>query len=421
MTSPRQRHKQVNRSRTPRSHSDAMTVSGSHQAYIRLGAVLFVLSGIPIYSNLSKKQILFSLICFSSYVFVSVKYIHTIAGKEFTFKRLFEKYHVIPWLAFTFGTALSFYKLFVQRKQLNEKFSKWKFVVQTIKRHVPRKRQTMVFLLKLFIFILFIIGTITDTLSSFFLHKSYISQEIFWYLVLLSFLFVYFTNWAVMYNFAAGFSLVIEINAWLVQTMLRQRNVLNLDTVLPVVEVDRPFCVFMAQPMQGRTSSSHRCSPWYVNIRRYRTLKRFFCQVQDFRLRLNQLYYIPVALLSFANACYLPIMFATPYTAETDDSRVFTNTSIFVGLVYGTAALVPYCVRQLVEDRDSYLRVEINKQVYIVSDAQTKNIMLNLSGCVKNRYPRSPCYFFDVNLEVLFLVVETSVLMATTFLVQNKA
>lgn len=398
-----------------------MTVSGS-QAYISLGAVLFVLSGIPIYSNLSKKQILFSLLCFSGYVFISVKYIHTIAGKEFTFNRLFEKYHVIPWLAFTFGTALSYYKLFVRRKQLYEKFSKWKFVTQTIKRHEPAKKHTMVFLLKLFIFVLFIIGTITDTFASFFLYKLYISQEIFWYLVLLSFLFVYFTNWAVMYNFAAGFSLVIEINVWLVQTMLSQRNVLNLDTVLPVVEVDRPFCVFMAHPMQGRTSSSHRCSPWYVNIRRYRTLKRFFCQVQDFRLRLNQLYYIPVALLSFANACYLPIMFATPYTAETDDSRVFTNnTSIFVGLVYGITALIPYCVRQLVEDRDSYLRVKVNKEVYIVSDAQTKNIMLNLSDCVKNRYPRSPYYFFDVNLEVLFLVVETSILMATTFLVQNKA
>lgn len=193
MTSPRQRRKRVNRSRTPRSYSVAMTVSGS-QAYIRLGAVLFVLSGIPIYSNLSKKQILFSLLCFSSYVFMSVKYIYTIAGKELTFNRLFEKYYIIPSLAFTFGTALSFYKLFVQRKQLYEKFSKWKFVAQTIKRHEPAKRHLMVFLLKLFIFLLFIIGTITDTLVSFFLYKPYISQEIFWYLVLFSFLFVYFTN-----------------------------------------------------------------------------------------------------------------------------------------------------------------------------------------------------------------------------------
>lgn len=398
-----------------------MTVSGS-QAYIRLGAVLLVLSGIPIYSNLTKKQTLFSFLCFSSYIFISVQYIYTIVGTELTFNRLFEEYYVLPSFAFLFGTALSFYKLFIRRQHLYEMIFKWKDLARMIKRHEQAKRITMVFVLKLFIFVLFIIGPITDTLVSFFLYEPYIFQETFWYLVFCLFLLVYFTNWAVMFNMTAGFILVVEINDWLVESMLRQRDVLNLDTVLPVVEVDRPFSVFIAHPTQGRTLSSHRCSPWYVKIRRYHTLKRLFCQVQDFRLRMNRLYYIPVALMSFANACYLPITFAGPYSATAGDARVFTkNVSIFVGLMYGIATLIPYCVRQLVEDRDSYLRVEINKEVYIVSDDQTKNVLLNISGFVKNRYPRSPFCFFDINLEVLLLVVETSVLMATTFLVQDKA
>lgn len=399
-----------------------MTVSGS-QAFLRLGEVLFVLAGIPIYSNLTKKQILFSSLCFSSYVVTSVNYMYIIYGKEYTFNNLFDQYSVLPAFAFSFGTALNFCKLFIQRNYLYEKYITWKGLAQMFKRHERSKSNTMVFVLKLFVFVLFIIGPISDTIVIFFLYKPYCSQEIFCYLVLCLLPFVYLTNWAVMYNMTTGFILVIEINDWLVQKMLRQRDVLNLDTVLPVVEVDRPFSVFMAHPTQGRSPSSHRCSPWYANIRRYRKLKRLFCQVRDFRLRMNQLYYIPVALLSFANALYLPIIFAIPYySAETADSRVFTkHVAIFMGLVYVMAALIPYCVKQLVEDRDSYLRVEINKEVYIVSDAKTKNIMLNMSGCVKNRYPDSPYCFFEVNLEVLSLVLETSFLMATTFLIQNKA
>lgn len=422
MTSPWQRCKRVTpwTTYTTLDSSTAMVGSGS-QAFFKLGELLFAFSGIPVAQNVSKKQLLFCVLCVCIFLAVHLHSLYVSVSEVFGTDEFVSKSMILISSSFSFGSVVTLLKLFILRNYLKKQFFLSNNIVEMVKSEECGRRNTSIFLLRLSVAALVISCIVMD--SSTLIVKMQ-KQDYFDYLLILIYIFSYLNYWALVYNVVMGLIIVVEIDDWLVRNMIRHQHVVyNLNTVLPVVDEDGPFCVSMAHPTQGRTQSSYRCSPWYINYCHYRKLKRLFSQVQHFRLRMNQLYYIPVAIMSFSNACFLPIQFTIPYFVEGTNYTGMTTikVSLFVGTVYAVAIFMPYFLKQLVKYRDSYLSVTINKKAYMISDVRTKKVMLNFSGCIKCRYSESPCCFFEIDSEVLSLIIETAVLIATTFFVKKSS
>jgi len=69
-------------------------------------------------------------------------------------------------------------------------------------------------------------------------------------------------------------------------SMINKRKADDINTVLPVVEMDQRV-LSLSDP--GRSLSTHRCSPWYWRLLHCQDMVRTFLKISDIRLQEDEL------------------------------------------------------------------------------------------------------------------------------------
>ncbi|KAG8241607.1 hypothetical protein J6590_083464 [Homalodisca vitripennis] len=391
--------------------------------YFKIDKVLLQLSGVPISSRerLTKKQIIFSTVCITSHVSVVFLMVHQLFSSEGKSGKLIRTFSGLPWAIFDISKIIVIFNMVYQRRKITVLFQKVEILQKALEANVFERNQSeLSCFIRIFITALqaagFLFHLIHGSFGNVILFERVglpqcvaiaISLVISTTAIPSISLFTFIIN-----GYITGSLFTFENKELIVQRMCFRHKRDNVIEVLPGVETVATYSSSGVNLEFGREEFV-----WPIGS--YLEMLQIHSEAKSIHLIHNSWYHIPLTWLTFNFSLFVPTMVASSFLFQTQALTYIWRVGISLTML---SIVVEVAVCIFISDifiRDRSLRgvAKVQKEVFTSADQQKKKILSRFVCSSKDEYLESPYWLFESCSSILPFLIDTAVLVATTFLV----
>lgn len=394
--------------------------------FLKLGYGLFVWSGVPISSAEATRassclRLATSLFCLISRLSISIVCTYWIIKTDI-FSEEGNKGEIVYygriWVLYYCEVLLTYFILFRNRRELRTIFDTMKILEEAATRN--RTGQDYVVLMwKTVLVLLTIVGATISALdnTSNILHVMHAdeNQTAFILVILYSYPLYLFT-WVVCYNAAVVWMTELQFNRKDLRRISTDRYLNKLKPVLASVNVNHCSIYFLHDPKHSRSSKSYikprdYCSGNNKRLTRFTALKMF----GEFT---NRKLSTALTVMLTANAFFLPLVFSAYYQKEFNfvTSNFYGSSAYYNFFWISSVFLLPVLLKEWNKGVSKTLVLIAKKDIYTVSDLETKRMLSKFVSSAGDEYPNSWWKFFCYDFEMISDIFDVTILLSTTFI-----
>lgn len=397
--------------------------------FLKLGFILNLLAGIPVIMSdnqrLPKCQVIITGISFICHILCIVGFIpYYINFKIATLS--IEIYNKILLLSFIIQSIIVFMLMVFTYKSAFKILTRLRKITESI-RCTEYTTNPISESIKVILTLLYMLFVILDHYNTFMTYWDLMNNNIFMtvYLFIVS-IPQTISLWATGYNLCIGYMTQCElVNSIDNDIVLKEYNC-NLNSVLPVVE-EEP-----SNSPDFRVSSApwslHRCSPGYSRRLQCQNVLEKLSQLKKLRLQMNQWYYIPSTWFFFNTALSLPALasgvlyplYGEKTKEEISSENVIKSLSIIGASVLIFTSFGPIFLNHFVKYKIQCTISKARKEIFMTKDVEVRKKLMLFVQSATDPYPESPCRMFEFDISFLMMIIDTVLLVTTTFFVDEK-
>ncbi|KAG8266345.1 hypothetical protein J6590_074584 [Homalodisca vitripennis] len=213
----------------------------------------------------------------------------------------------------------------------------------------------------------------------------------------------YFLTMAIINGFISGSLILFGGIESVVKHVALKSSPDNLALVLPAVEITN-----QEDNSLHDVESEQRHSCYWAMLKVHSEAK-CACFIH------NDWYHIPLAWFTVSSAFFLPVMFVFEYSIRKE--RILNIEIVYVIIMNAIEVLTTIFISIiLTKDGKSKRASKISKEIYNSTSRLEKKLLIRLVNSSKDEYPESSCWLFDSPSSILPFLIDTAMLIATTFL-----
>ncbi|KAG8265644.1 hypothetical protein J6590_090399 [Homalodisca vitripennis] len=189
----------------------------------------------------------------------------------------------------------------------------------------------------------------------------------------------------------------------------------DLTTVLPVVEVDTGSSS-RACYCAHRSSSSHRCSPWYRRLHHCRKMCKMYIKAKKLSVAVNKVYFPVATMLMIGFSLAFSVMFFEMFSKRYEYLNAYSIFSLPVAKIFWIVPLfTPIVINSFTKYSGEGLVREASREVFATEDASRRKIIARLVNSVSDTYPDNLWCLYDIHWSILSVLLDFGLLLGTTF------
>ncbi|KAG8298733.1 hypothetical protein J6590_007319 [Homalodisca vitripennis] len=393
--------------------------------HLRLSYYIYIATGVPLpvqdMRKMAGHHILLVLVPFAGKIFI----VSLIVGVLFTGHSDSGplEYLLIMRIVFEWLTGLSVVSMILRRENLNKVF----MLAAVTERNVAKCGRQR----KINYYVAATIGAISLVVSAFDCQSNIpfiintmetllISDPIYGCIAFVLLVPSQFSSLVFHYHLILIFTIVQDCVYRMSDNPFTELKFQGLNTVLPIVEGDSPiYCTARSGP--GGPPCTHRCSPWYCRIHRLRTISRTYFGTKDLFYLTNQFYFLPMTLVLVGDALNMPIIFVS----ERFDMYRYLDTTLndsdrILIILWISMLAMPILINEWIRYKNGYLKTKFCKEVFTIEEVQLKKMLAKFTMSASNEFHNSPWRLFALDFSLLSVILDTVILLGTTFVIPSN-
>lgn len=395
-------------------------------SFLNLGSLLINCAGMPTSDKPGSSLCAFKIARFNlfleiSYVVLPLLLYFSVPDDFFTAGR-FETYHGVVFYATSVGNLTVVGYMNWKRQQILDIFDLARKLDSAGKVYSNVKKARNFTLLRLFSLVTILAGLGLDLFNCF----ETTSATNFY---------KYFTKriekMVLMQKFAIAISVVCLIPFFIVYWATQYNIMLFCINEIEIIDnIHQQICEGCDFPNRNRLTfvipdneSISNSTSMSVLIRNYSALgfsRRLvlISETNSFRVKFQSLYY-PLIGWNMMNACFFfPLLLLTVGLSFSKEySSVFTaGTGTMLVIFNFLSAIQVYILNEWLKYKRKCLSVAATNKMFSTNDPISHSYFLNLSERLSDDYLDSPCVLFDIDCALVNLMIDTIMLLGTTFL-----
>ncbi|KAG8260682.1 hypothetical protein J6590_091188 [Homalodisca vitripennis] len=189
----------------------------------------------------------------------------------------------------------------------------------------------------------------------------------------------------------------------------------DLTTVLPVVEVDTGSSS-CACYCAHRSSSSHRCSPWYRRLHHCRKMCKMYIKAKKLSVAVHKVYFPVAIILMIVFVITFPAVFIEMFNERFEYWKVYSFFSLPVAKIFWIVPLfTPIVINSFTKHSGERLVRESSREVFATEDASRRKIIARLVNSVSDAYADNLWCLCDIDCSIISVLLDFGLLLGTTF------